>query len=184
MGLKSSGRKVKRGKLKEESQKERCKVNMLKYTDYDVVFQEVPDEVTLAINLSNCPHRCPGCHSPQLQDNIGKELDEAALSRLIKVYENAITCICFMGGDASADEVMALAAYVRENWNGAIKTAWYSGNQSLNEKGLPLFDFIKVGPYVESLGGLNRETSNQRLYRIINGQPTDITFKMRDKSGK
>lgn len=56
---------------------------MLKFVDYDIVFPEIPNEVTLAINLSNCPHRCPGCHSPQLQQNIGKELNESVLSDLI-----------------------------------------------------------------------------------------------------
>ena len=28
---------------------------MLKYVNHDIVFQEFPDEVTLAINLSGCP---------------------------------------------------------------------------------------------------------------------------------
>ena len=36
---------------------------MLKYVNTGVVFQEIPDEVTLAINISNCPCHCPGCHS-------------------------------------------------------------------------------------------------------------------------
>ena len=36
---------------------------MLRYTNTDIVFQELPDEVTLAVNLSGCPCRCPGCHS-------------------------------------------------------------------------------------------------------------------------
>ena len=40
---------------------------MLKYAGYDIVFQEIPDEVTLALNLSGCPNGCPGCHSPHLQ---------------------------------------------------------------------------------------------------------------------
>ncbi len=35
---------------------------MLKYVNYDIVFQEFPDEVTLAINLSSCPNGSPGCH--------------------------------------------------------------------------------------------------------------------------
>ena len=28
---------------------------MLKYVNHDIVFQEFPDEVTLAVNLSRCP---------------------------------------------------------------------------------------------------------------------------------
>ena len=47
---------------------------MLKYYNYDIVFQEIPDEVTLAVNLTNCPHRCIGCHSPHLRHNIGEPL--------------------------------------------------------------------------------------------------------------
>ena len=44
---------------------------MLKYVNYDIVFQEFPDEVTLAINLSLCPVCCPGCHSQFLQTDVG-----------------------------------------------------------------------------------------------------------------
>ena len=47
---------------------------MLKYTTYDIVFQEFPDEVTLAVNLSLCPNGCPGCHSSYLQGDLGEEL--------------------------------------------------------------------------------------------------------------
>ena len=36
---------------------------MFRYINTDIVFQEFPDEVTLAINISECPCRCPGCHS-------------------------------------------------------------------------------------------------------------------------
>ena len=32
---------------------------MLRYINTDIVFQEFPDEVTLAINISGCPCRCP-----------------------------------------------------------------------------------------------------------------------------
>lgn len=153
---------------------------MIKYTDYDIVFQEIPDEVTLAINLSNCPHRCPGCHSPHLRENIGKELTETALSDLLRRYENSVTCVCFMGGDADAGEVCRLASFVREEWNGKIKTAWYSGCKALNNKSYSdYFSFIKLGAYIESLGGLEKETTNQRLYRIDNGYFTDITARMR-----
>lgn len=141
---------------------------MLKYVDYDIVFQEIPDEVTLAINLSNCPYRCKGCHSPHLQQDIGNELNESSLSGLLQVYEKAITCICFMGGDADAGELYRLADFVWRSRGGRIKTAWYSGNDKLPEDSKEHFDFVKIGPYIEALGGLDKKTTNQRLYRIGN----------------
>ena len=40
------------------------------------------------------------------------------------------------------------------------------------------FDYIKLGPYVDRLGPLNRETTNQRLYKVLrNGEMKDITRK-------
>ena len=56
---------------------------MLRYTDYDIVFREIPDETTLAVNLAGCPNRCPGCHSPQLQEPIGEPLTEEVVERLL-----------------------------------------------------------------------------------------------------
>ncbi len=152
---------------------------MLKYVDYDIVFQEIPDEVTLAINLSNCPHRCVGCHSPHLRSDIGEELTEDTLSALIRKYEHSITCVCFMGGDAVPDELCHLAGFIRERWNGNIKTAWYSGSNSLqDERFKRCFDYIKLGEFIQSLGGLNKKTTNQRLYRIHNNTMQDITALM------
>lgn len=149
---------------------------MLKYADYDIVFTEIPDEVTLAINLSNCPHRCKGCHSPYLQQDVGYELNEDSLTKLIANYKNSITCVCFMGGDADIDGLCYLAHYVKQTYNGKIKTGWYSGNNSIkNIKAVENFDFIKLGEYVEALGGLNKKTTNQRLYSVDKKELNDIT---------
>lgn len=151
---------------------------MLKFVDYDIVFQEIPDEVTLAINLSNCPYRCKGCHSPQLQQDIGEELNKSNLSQLLQSYGKAITCICFMGGDADTDGLYRLADFVRESLAGKIKTAWYSGNDQLPEQAKDYFDFVKTGPYIEALGGLDKKSTNQRIFRIEKGSAIDITSLM------
>ncbi len=152
---------------------------MLKYTDYDIVFQEIPNEVTLAINLSNCPHNCKGCHSPQLMQNIGEHLNEDVVSDLLDRYGNSITCICFMGGDAFPDEVEHLSCFVRQKSEGRIKTGWYSGREQLLSRNNPdNFNFIKLGPYKEHLGGLNMKTTNQRLFRVNNSKLEDITLLM------
>ena len=151
---------------------------MLKVTSFDIVFQEIPGEVTLALNLSNCPCHCPGCHSPHLADDIGEPLDEPLLDSLINRYKSLITCVAFMGGDADPDEVARLAAHIK-----GLKTAWYSGrptypnnqsNQIIPNTQSP-FDYVKLGPYIESLGGLKSEKTNQRLYKRVGDVWEDIT---------
>ena len=44
---------------------------MIKYYNAMVVFEEIPNEITLAINITNCPCHCKGCHSQFLwEDNL------------------------------------------------------------------------------------------------------------------
>jgi anaerobic ribonucleoside-triphosphate reductase activating protein len=149
---------------------------MLRFANYDIVFQEVPGEITLAINLSNCPNRCKGCHSPYLMENTGMILDRNALDVLLDKYGEAVTCVCFMGGDASPKEVEELAGYVHCRTGGQLKTAWYSGKPALPQGCLiEHFDYIKLGPYMEHLGGLDSVTTNQRFYRVDNGAMVDVT---------
>ena len=156
---------------------------MLRLASYDIVFQEVPDQVSLALNLSNCPNRCGGCHSPHLRDDVGAPLNEESLAELFEKYKDAVTCVCFMGGDADPYEVATLAAFLRAEMAGAIKTAWYSGKQNLPDSRIAdHFDFIKLGPYLKHLGGLNAETTNQRFYRVEeNGNLTDCTHLFRKR---
>ena len=149
---------------------------MLQFVNYNIVFQEVPNEVTLAINLSNCPNRCKGCHSPYLQENKGRVLDNNVLAKLLEKYENAITCVCFMGGDASPKDVERCSIFTHNQTNGRIKTAWYSGKNSFPEEcSLQNFDYIKLGAYMERLGGLDSKTTNQRFYRINNERMINMT---------
>lgn len=145
---------------------------MLKFHNYDIVFQEIPDEVTLAVNLTNCPHRCPGCHSPHLHLDIGHVLDEAALDKLLEKYGRQVTCVCFMGGDRTPKEVEAMARHLRQRTK--LKVAWYSGNDTL-PRNAKIFDYVKVGGFKAELGGLRSRTTNQRLYHNINGKAVDIT---------
>lgn len=148
---------------------------MLKYVDAKVVFAEVPDEVTLAINISNCPCQCKGCHSSYLAQDIGKPLTMVPLFNLIESNEG-ISCVSFMGGDSEPEKVSGLAWAVKKKYN--LKTAWYSGRQELsNDINLFNFDYIKLGPYKEECGPLNSRTTNQRMYRVCSGKLEDITSK-------
>lgn len=145
---------------------------MVKFYNYDIVFQEVPDEVTLAINLTNCPHRCEGCHSPHLRKDVGTVLDERVLDDLLAKYGRQVTCLCFMGGDSVPTEVAKLSEYVRKR--SGLKTAWYSGGEKLPGTAR-MFDYVKVGPYMPLKGGLDSENTNQRMYKVSGDGFRDIT---------
>ncbi len=138
----------------------------LKIYSYDIVCQEIPDEISLAVNISCCPNHCPGCHSPWLSEDVGEEMTEELMMGLIGKYERAITCVCFMGGDAAPEEIEGMARWIRGRFPN-LKTAWYSGKEALPEGfDITVMDFIKIGPYIEALGGLKSPTTNQALYRI------------------
>lgn len=149
---------------------------MLKYVDAKVVFAEVPDEVTLAINISNCPCQCKGCHSSYLAEDIGTELTFNEVRKLIK-KNSGISCIALMGGDAEPDKVNTLASFITNHYN-SIKVAWYSGRQELSDSiDLFNFDYIKLGSYKEEFGPLNSRTTNQRFYKVSGRELIDITNK-------
>ena len=61
-----------------------------------------------------------------------------------------------------------MARHIARTTGGTIRTGWYSGRPALPPEFDPLaFDYVKLGPYREKLGGLNCRTTNQRLYRIV-----------------
>lgn len=154
----------------------------LKYVSYGIVFQEVPNEISLAINISGCSHKCEGCHSEYLWEYKGNYLKND-LDLLIDRYFNYITCVCFMGGDQNIKELYSLCEYIKNHYK--LKTCIYSGVNSidvfkefLHNK---ILDYLKIGSYKKDLGDLTSSTTNQKIFLIENGILTDITKNMRKK---
>ena len=138
---------------------------MLKYVDTLVGFAEIPDEITLCINVSNCPCHCEGCHSPYLSQDMGEPLDLQHLTNLID-SNKGITCVCIMGGDANPSEVDDIAQNIKEYYPN-LKVGWYSGRDYISEDiNLENFDYIKYGHYDKDKGPLNSKTTNQVMLEI------------------
>ncbi len=136
---------------------------MLKYAETLVTCSEVPDEIALAINITNCPNHCEGCHSSWLSEDTGKPLNWSSLNALIHINKG-ITCVAFMGGDVEPKTVNKLAEKVKQ---AGLKTCWYSGKETLSEDiDLRNFDYIKLGPYKEECGPLNDKRTNQKFYKV------------------
>ena len=150
---------------------------MIKYVDTQIVFSEIPEEITLAINISNCWFHCPKCHSAWLQQDVGKDLTLETLDKLIQNHVAGITCVCFMGeGDFDQKYINARARFIKQHYP-KLKVGLYTG-RAVFPPNLDLmhFDYVKIGPYNEQKGPINKPTTNQRLYKVINGCTEDITY--------
>ena len=154
---------------------------MIKYVSHAITFEEVPDEVCLTVQISNCPHKCFRCHSPYLRKDEGEDL-ERNLDALLDKYKGRATCLCLMGDGNDRLALMNVLVYAKKRgW----KTALYSGYA---ETECPYWhwlclDYLKTGPYIDGLGGLDSEKTNQRFYLHggIVGVWCDITERFRKK---
>lgn len=140
----------------------------LKYANTQVVFTEVPNEISLAINITGCTIHCKGCHSQWLWSNRGKELTKDELTSLIE-KNKGITTVLFMGGDNFIKELVDLAKDIKYHYPN-LKIAWYSGRSNFDDSRVKelgnYLDYVKIGPYIKQLGGLDNPKTNQRFYRI------------------
>lgn len=135
---------------------------MLYYQGYTVSFQEVPDEISLVIEIADCPYKCPGCHSPELQKSAGRDLKIDIVS-IIREYSDVITCVCLMGTGRDQKSVIDIANLVHDL---GFKAAVYTGSNRWG-KLAKHFDYVKYGPYVEKLGGLDSPNTNQHMIKVI-----------------
>ena len=143
----------------------------LRYANTQVVFTEVPNEISLAINITGCTIHCKGCHSQWLWSNKGKELTKDELHNLIE-NNKGITTVLFMGGDNFIEQLTARARNIKYHYPN-LKVAWYSGRDGLEDSRsfrikelMTYLDYVKVGPYIKKLGGLDSPNTNQRFYKI------------------
>lgn len=73
-----------------------------------------------------------------------------------------------MGGDAAPGRSRRVGAAHRAHDRGHDPHRLVLGPAGAAAEFDPLaFDYVKLGPYREKLGGLNCRTTNQRLYRIV-----------------
>lgn len=152
----------------------------MRYLSARLVFQEVPDEVSLALLMTGCPLRCRGCHSADAWNGTrGRELCGADLDAWIARARGVLTCVLFLGGEW---EPAALEGWLDEVHRRGLKTCLYTGLE-LDEVPpglLARLDYLKVGPYRADRGGLDSPRTNQRFYEVRTGR--DLTFRFQNEA--
>tara|TARA_R110000868_G_scaffold225161_6_gene477443 strand:- start:1811 stop:2260 length:450 start_codon:yes stop_codon:yes gene_type:complete len=136
----------------------------MNYYDFQVVFQEVPGEISLCFSICGCPLRCEGCHSPFLwKEQSGSVLTAKTFVSILQQYKNLASCVLFMGGEWHEEQLINLLTIAKSEH---YKTCLYTGLEQVSESVLNELDWIKTGKWNPLLGGLSSEISNQKFIEI------------------
>ncbi|MDX1705920.1 anaerobic ribonucleoside-triphosphate reductase activating protein [Pseudidiomarina sp.] len=146
----------------------------LRYSAEQVVFQEVPGQVSLAYTITGCPVGCKGCHSVDSWPvGSGQSLTPEYLASRLQQYRKLISCVLFLGGEWQPQALIELLKLSREH---GLHTCLYTGYDDVSLAIRQQLTFLKTGPWVEALGGLTSPTTNQRFVDLRNQQLLNSRF--------
>ncbi|WP_394200584.1 anaerobic ribonucleoside-triphosphate reductase activating protein [Shewanella waksmanii] len=124
-----------------------------------IVFQEVPQEISLCFSITGCRVGCKGCHSTELWDpKQGEPLSNQRFTHWIERYQGLISCVLFFGGEWQPKTLIE-KLHIAKSYG--LKTCLYSGEQHVDMAISSQLDFLKTGRWVPELGGLDSPRSNQ-----------------------
>lgn len=155
---------------------------------YAISLLEFPNEVSLCLNVSNCPCKCKGCSEKYLQTKCGDEVTDKYFKNLLTRYKAlGITLVGFLGGDGYIEDIKHLSKMCSKE---KLKVGFYSGRDYIDLSLIPYLNYYKYGRWIipegkpeewckSSCGPINFPWSNQRIYKIINNKMVDITEEFR-----
>jgi anaerobic ribonucleoside-triphosphate reductase activating protein len=153
---------------------------MLYYTAEQVVWQEVPGEVSLAYTISGCQLGCKGCHSADSWDpKQGRPLSPEHFQQRLQDYQGLISCVLFLGGEWAAPALLKLLTLSK---TAGLKRCLYTGLElaELSPSIRSELTFVKTGRWFAGRGGLQSPTTNQRFIDLRTGQCLNSHFQHRN----
>lgn len=135
----------------------------MKYSKFDIVFKEHPNHVSLAFQITGCKNRCIGCHSPELQEDIGSELTETVLKNILIKYHGLVDNVIFFGGYHDYPTLLSLLKICKDN---NFKTTLWTGCETVSDEIKAFLDYLKIGPYIKERGTLGSKDSNQKYFEV------------------
>ncbi|MCC2615046.1 anaerobic ribonucleoside-triphosphate reductase activating protein [Aestuariibacter halophilus] len=139
-----------------------------------VLFQEVPDEVSLAFTISGCPLGCFGCHSAHTWDPyFGVCLTDGLFLEYLSTYKQLISCVVFFGGEWHVDALLRKLQLARRQ---GLKTCLFTGLDSIPKVLQQQLTYLKTGRWLKEVGGLDSPTTNQRFIELSSGNLLNYKF--------
>ncbi|MBS9778247.1 MAG: anaerobic ribonucleoside-triphosphate reductase activating protein [Gammaproteobacteria bacterium] len=148
----------------------------LRFTSERVVWQEVPNETSLAFLFSGCSLHCKGCHSADDWDaKLGSILTPEYLDKRLTQYKDLISCVAFLGGEWKPSELLVLLKIVKKH---GLKNCLYTGleKSELAPELLPYLRYLKTGRWIATRGGLDSPKTNQRFIDLYSGKNLNHLF--------
>ena len=147
----------------------------MRYVSEQIVFQEVPGEISLAWTISGCDLRCPGCHSAETwAPDKGELLTPAYAAQRMDDYRGLISCVLFMGGEWHPDTLCAILDAAQSR---GLATCLYTGLEDVSLQIKNRLTFLKTGAFIRALGGLDSPDTNQRFIRVADGKNLNELFR-------
>lgn len=150
----------------------------LLFTREEIVWQEVPNEVSLAFLISGCPLRCTGCHSADSwRADAGMPLAADGLRARLRRYRGLLTCVLFLGGEWQPETLLGLLSVVRREFG--LHTCLYTGceRNELPPMLLPELTYLKTGRWLPERGGLDHPHTNQQFIDLRTGENLNHCFR-------
>ncbi|PWM76709.1 MAG: hypothetical protein DBY32_11335 [Phascolarctobacterium sp.] len=143
----------------------------LPVVDTTITLTEIPDHISFTIMLGNCCRKCKGCHSSYLQYKLPERMwtdIEQIVDKAKKAKKQGATAILFMGGTTNGIKPEVLQ-YAIEQCAKILPVGLYSGAEygsiyNVILRRDPNLTWLKTGEFIEALGGLDSETTNQQFF--------------------
>lgn len=149
-------------------------MSFLRFSSEQIVWQEVPGEISLAYTITGCPLRCSGCHSSESRNpELGEPLTPSYLESRLDKYSGLISCVLFLGGEWLPGLLQPL---LREADRRHLKTCLYTGSETVSSELLPQLTYLKTGPWIAERGGLDSPQTNQRFIDLRTRQVLNHCF--------
>jgi anaerobic ribonucleoside-triphosphate reductase activating protein len=148
----------------------------IRFCNQQVVWQEVPNETSLAFFITGCPLGCKGCHSVESwKRGSGQILTEIYLAEQLQKYQDLISCVLFMGGEWLPEKLILLLKIAQAE---GLATCLYTGLEKteLDPRILTSLTYLKTGRWIAERGGLNSLTTNQRFVDLRTGECLNSLF--------